>query len=87
LIIALEDKIDQIDFQIHTHLHSITDNLVRMADFQQRSWEQIDLVKEKLDTIGAILNLPAEEPVLEISAPKKTDSLKKKNKARNETTG
>jgi hypothetical protein len=79
MMIALEDKVDQIDFQIHHNLTQITDNLLKIAEFQHHTWEQVLLIKQELDEISATLQLGKTEP--ESINDKKTAS-KKKSKPR-----
>lgn len=75
MIIALEDKVDQIDFQIHHNLTQITDNLLKIAEFQHHTWEQILLIKQELNEIGTTLRPGKTEP--EPINDKKTASKKK----------
>lgn len=80
LIIDLEDKIDQIDFQVHHNLTQITENLLKIADFQHHTWEQIVLIKQELDGISTMLN--QEKTGSETAMDTKKTSSKKKSKSR-----
>lgn len=79
MIIALEDKIDQIDFQINHNLTQITDNLLKIAEFQHHTWERILSIKQELNEIGATLKPGKMES--EPMNDKKT-TAKKKSKPR-----
>jgi polyhydroxyalkanoic acid synthase PhaR subunit len=91
LVIALEDKLDNLDLQFSDNLNSMVKSLVKLVDFQQSLKNENALLRQeiltlisKLDQINkALQTLPVEKAGTDTAAKKKSKS---KNASANANT-
>jgi len=86
LIIALEDKLDNLDMQFSDNLNSMANSLVKLVNFQQSLKNENDLLKQDISSLSHKLDQISK--TLQNLTPEKmnvvTDTInKKKSKTKN----
>ncbi|QGT99629.1 hypothetical protein SYNTR_1036 [Candidatus Syntrophocurvum alkaliphilum] len=56
LVIALEEKIDDIDMQFSNNINLLTDNLIKLVDYQDSLKNEINSVKSDVDSLKTKLD-------------------------------
>ncbi|MEN6461940.1 MAG: hypothetical protein ABFC94_11300 [Syntrophomonas sp.] len=84
LVIALEDKIDNFDFQFSGNTASMTKSLLKMADFNAKQKEEIFSIKVQLDSLNDKLEMILDQNAVDTSPVTRKTGKKIKKTAETE---